>query len=203
MNLVKLATSCCLVAAACAFSPQAEAAYTMTVSQSGSNVVASGSGSINTAGLTNSGSANWSANVAPSFPGEISVGPTSSVTTTHWTGISGPAGFGSGPQVFADSGTGTLVAVLANNGFELPSTYVSGSVVTGTATWNAQTIAGLGLTTGTYTWTWGTGPTADSFTLMIGSAPVPSTPVPSSLYLVTLGILALALLQVFRMRRAA
>lgn len=200
----KLTALCSALLLAFCLSPKAEAAYTLTVSQSGSNVVASGSGSINTTALTDAGPASWFAEVYPSFSfgSMIAVGPTSSVGVNNFISISGPASFGSGPQVLASSGSGTLVAVMANSGFELASSYVSGSGMSGTATWNSQTLASLGLTPGTYTWTWGSGETADSFTLIIVS-PVPATPVPSSLYLGIAGIVGLGLLQLFRMRRIA
>jgi len=37
----------------------------------------------------------------------------------------------------------------------LPTGYTSGSALTTSETWNNTTLAGLGLTDGTYTWTWG------------------------------------------------
>ena len=45
-----------------------------------------------------------------------------------------------------------------------------------TATWDGSTIASLGLIPGVYTWTWGSGATADSFTMTISaSVPEPGT----------------------------
>jgi PEP-CTERM motif len=52
---------------------------------------------------------------------------------------------------------------------------VSGTYLSDTSTWNNTTLAALGVTSGTYTWTWGTGPTADSFTLEAGPVPEPAT----------------------------
>ena len=40
-------------------------------------------------------------------------------------------------------------------------------------TFNSATFASLGLTPGTYVWTWGTGLMNQNFTLQIGSASVP------------------------------
>jgi hypothetical protein len=57
----------------------------------------------------------------------------------------------------------------------LPNGYVSGSPLSATSTYTSQTFASLGLTPGTYTWTWGSGPTADSFTVQIGAVPEPTS----------------------------
>jgi hypothetical protein len=207
MTPFKLAASRTIFSAlllAFCLSPSARAAFVLNVVQSGSNVVATGSGPLNTTALTIGGSATDGPNVWPSS-GAISVGSTSS-TVVLYTGISGPVTFGSGPQIFASSGSGNLVAVIANigsQGLYVPAGYTSNSALSGTATWNNQTIAGLGLAPGTYTYTWGSGATADSFVLNISAAtPPPGTPAPSSLYLVMLGILSLALVQVFRRRRS-
>ena len=71
--------------------------------------------------------------------------------------------------------------LIANLGFYLPTTYVSGEALSNTSTYSDKTIAGLGLTPGTYTWTWGTGPTADSFQLQVEAA----TPEPATFGLLT------------------
>ena len=53
-------------------------------------------------------------------------------------------------------------------------------------------VASLGLTPGTYEWTWGTGMDADSFTLQIGPAGVPDTGSTLSLLsFASLGLVAL------------
>jgi hypothetical protein len=61
------------------------------------------------------------------------------------------------------------------NGFMIfvPDGYTSGTVLNSMATFDGVTIASLGLTPGTYVWTWGTA--ADqSFTLEIGQTPLPA-----------------------------
>lgn len=70
-----------------------------------------------------------------------------------------------------------------------PAGYVSGSALTSSATWTATSLASLGLTPGTYLWTWGTGPTADSFTVHIGIAPPASIPTLSEWGLLVLAVL--------------
>jgi hypothetical protein len=58
----------------------------------------------------------------------------------------------------------------------VPAGYVSGTQLSDTDTFNGATFASLGITSGTYTYTWGSGPTADTATVMtIASVPEPST----------------------------
>ena len=65
----------------------------------------------------------------------------------------------------------------SHSGFILvPSGYVSDRALSDTATYTGQaTFSSLGVTPGTYEWTWGSGPN-QTFTLEIGTAvPEPST----------------------------
>jgi hypothetical protein len=79
----------------------------------------------------------------------------------------------------------------------VPIGYVSGSALSDTSTYDNATFNSLGVTPGTYVWTWGSGANADSFTLNIGAAVVPE---PSSLLL--LGAAFAVLLFVVRARQA-
>jgi hypothetical protein len=87
--------------------------------------------------------------------------------------VSGPAFFGSGPFTIASSGIGNFA--VSDGGFWVPTGETSGTPLSGTLTFDNTTLALLGLTSGTYTYTWGTGPEADSFTVNIGAVPEPST----------------------------
>jgi hypothetical protein len=62
----------------------------------------------------------------------------------------------------------------------LPQGYVSGDPLSDSATYTGATFASLGVTPGTYVWTWGSGADADNFTLQIGPTAAPE---PSSLLL--------------------
>ena len=55
---------------------------------------------------------------------------------------------------------------------EVPQSYVSNSLLSDSATYNGSTFSSLGVTTGTYEFTWGRG-VNQNFTLQIGAAAVP------------------------------
>jgi hypothetical protein len=84
----------------------------------------------------------------------------------------------------------------SNTPSQLPSGYVSGTELSDQTTFSNQTFATLDVTPGTYTYTWGSGATADSLTLVAGS-PVPEPSTWAAL-LCSLGILGV----VQRFRRA-
>jgi len=178
--------------------PAAHAAYTLTIAQVGPDVVATGDGSINLTALTAYGPSTDVGNVWPSFSvgasqGVVSIGPTSPVSVDGYTGASGPTNLGTGPQVFATSGSGSLVGIAGGAAgaafLYVPQNYVSSAALgPSTSIWAGTTTAALGLRPGSYTWTWGSGATADGLTLTIQGSPL-QTPVPA---LDTLGKLALA-----------
>jgi hypothetical protein len=181
--------------------PDARAAFVATMVESGPNVVVTGSGTIDLAGFHNPYSMTGLllSGIIPSG-GDILIGPTGYVSTDNYTPYSGPSSFGSGGFTVASSGTGDRVGVYTGIGdIIVPSGYVSGSHLSSSATYDDATFASLGVTPGTYVWTWGAGNTLDSFTLDItAEAPVP-TPEPPSLALFGAAIAALG----WRRRRKA
>ena len=55
----------------------------------------------------------------------------------------------------------------------MPQGYVSGAALSDSMTFDNATFATLGVTPGTYVWSWGTGLMNQNFTLVIGPAGVP------------------------------
>lgn len=162
----------------------------MTLTQEGSNVVASGSGAIDLTGLTSEGG--FGSGPAALYPslGYVNTGPITSVALDAYTGFTGPTSFGTGSFTGASSGSGDSAEIIGSSGtygvplLWVPGGYVSGTALSDTSTYDNTTFSSLGVTPGTYEWTWGTG--ADqNFTLQITS-----TPESSSLLLLALGLAA-------------
>jgi hypothetical protein len=174
--------------------------YVVTIEQVGANVVATGSGSLDTNGLT-AQSGDFGGGITPSLGViDFSASPPLALSENFFSvTISGPTlSFGSG-NVFeiANSGTGNFVGFdPTDRNIRVFSTYVSGSDLgTSTLTWNGEDFASLGITPGTYEWTYGTG--GDTFTIEIGT-----TPLPAALPLFATGLGGLGLLGWRRKRKA-
>ncbi|HEY1933200.1 MAG TPA: PEP-CTERM sorting domain-containing protein [Acetobacteraceae bacterium] len=167
----------------------------------GSDVVVTASGTINLAGFDHPGYEQYSDGpngVIPSL-GTILVGGPGDLTTDLYSPFSGPTTFGSGGFTQPSSGGGDRVGVRQDSPSTIfivvPQGYVSGDPLAGTSTYAGATFASLGITPGTYVWSWGSGPTLDSLTLDV-TASAPVVPEPTSL-----GLLATALAGLFVKRR--
>ena len=172
----------------------AEAAFTFTFQEQGADVVATGSGSINLAGFTKPPS-------KPIILDNSGVQAQTGLTgiagiAKAFTGITGPRSLGPGGFMIASTGDGDTVAVNGADGvLGVPLAYVSGDALSNSMEFAGETFASLGLTAGTYSWTWGSGITADSLTVQIGPLPEPA-----SLALFGIGLSGLGI--VMRTRRA-
>jgi hypothetical protein len=148
-------------------------------------VVGIGSGTIDTTGLIDMGESGGGGLIWGSYPvsgSAIGLGDPSAFVEGFTGVIAGPSAFGSGPLFPASSGGGDPVdiAPVVNTAplfgaVFVPVAYVSGSNLSDTSTWDNATIADLGLFPGTYTYTWGSGATADSFTINVVGTPEPRT----------------------------
>jgi hypothetical protein len=156
------------------FCVQPAQAYTVTLEQIGSNVVATGSGPINLTGLTLSFPGAISFVVVFASVGQIETGPASALVDGY-TGFAGPTSFGSGGLFFPNTGSGDFVGIDATANplpfIAVPQGYVSGAALSDSMTFNNATLASLGVTPGTYVWTWGDGLPNQNFTLIIPGVP--------------------------------
>jgi PEP-CTERM motif len=158
----------------------AEAAVTIDIRQSGANVVVAGSGAIELAGLTFFSSGTGVGPGAVEGSSGVAWVGMAGASVDLYRGATGPASFGTGGTISGSSGAGDAFGLLgtAITTFPLllvPPGYVSGSALSGSSIFDSATIASLGLTVGTYVYTWGSGASADRLTVDIGAVPEPST----------------------------
>ena len=177
----------------------AQAAFLLDFEQVGANVVVTGSGTIDLTGLTGPFPNSFSAFMTPQLS-QIANGSPTDVPVDVYSGVTGgPASFGpgNGSASFPNTGSGDLVFV--NLGMILvPSGYVSDNALSDISTYENQTFASLGVTPGTYVYTWGSGDHADTLTLEIGVAVVPE---PASLTLLGGALLGFTVIRSHRRKR--
>ena len=202
----RLTTATLAAAGGCAFfgaaAPAQASTFTVTLQEVGLNVVATGSGTIDTNDLTiiPAGVHSTGAFIVPAA-GDIINGSPNGTNYDGYTGFTGPTSFGPGQLTGPSTGSGDIVGI-DNGEFSparliVPAGYVSGSTLSDIGIYNNQTLAGLLVTPGAYTWTWDNG--ADNFVLQIG--PV-ATPLPATLPLFATGLGALGLLGWRRKKKA-
>jgi PEP-CTERM motif len=160
---------------------RADASVVIDIFQNGGNVVAMGGGTIDLNGLTlfDSSAHSGAPAVEPNV-GLVFVGPDADIDA--YTGISGPMSFGTGGPTSGSSGSGDTFGVnaapdIVNSSLLIvPTGYTSGTTLAGSSIYDGQTLASLGLTPGTYVYTWNRSPAQDdSLTVKIGSIPEPAT----------------------------
>lgn len=180
-----LAASLALLAAGMAHA----STFTVTLAQSGPDVVATGTGTIDLTGLTSFGTFVTNNEMYPDH-GIIGVGGTASKDT--YSGESGPFSFGSGTAAFPSSSTGDPVSLEDFGLFiDVPQGYLSGASLNGTATFASTTLGALGVKPGTYTWTWNSG--ANSFVIVVPSFRGVPEPATWALMLAGVGLLGASL----------
>lgn len=172
MNFSEISTIFTFLGVVLTGSP-ANATYNIYIYQKDTDVVASGSGTVNTTSFTPD-------DIGPASCGPGFFNPTNSSFCVgdgdSYYGITGPASFGPSSGLIPNTKSGSSFG-LFTGALLVPTGYSSGGSFSGTATWNLQTIAGLGMTAGTYTWNWGTGASADTLVMHIGVSPPSLAPV--------------------------
>jgi hypothetical protein len=143
----------------------ARAAYVVKLKQVNDDVVATGSGTIDLTDLhLDASNAQNSPGMQPNFPVIITGPAGDGLLDLYDSGLFVPTSFGTGGNFVGPiNGSGDLVA--AGYTLGVPAGYTSGSPLSSTSTWERATFESLGVTPGVYTWTWGSGANADSFTL--------------------------------------
>jgi hypothetical protein len=147
-------------------SSAASSAFVVTITQSGPNVVWTGTGSFDLTGLTFQGNGSLGAGFAANLA-IWAIGTPAS--TDEYGGINTfPSSFGTG-GVGVTSTTGSVFGILGSAGTRnlvVPAGYISNTIISGSATYVSQSIATIGLDTGSYVWTWNSG--SNSLTMNIG-----------------------------------
>lgn len=189
-----LATALAIVITSAFSIRTAQAGYIVTFLQIGPDVVATGSGSLDVTALSADGIGGACCGAVVPLFGTVITGFGPSGNQAYVGTITGPASFGSGfPATAANINSGDIVGIQGGGGgfLVVPPGYVSGAALADTSIYSGKSFASLGVTPGTYVWTWGTGVNQDSFKLAIG--------VPDSGS--TFGLLLLSLVALFGVSR--
>ena len=157
-------------------------ALNIIVSEVGANLVISGSGTLNLAALTLVSSGATVVLGTNSNPGLGIIFLDNGGSTTLfdvYTGFSPSTFFGSNTAKFGNVFSGDSFGISVDDGdIYLPTGYTSSSFISGSTTINNETLLGAGFLAGTYTYSWGSGGSADSI-IINAVASVTPTPTPT------------------------
>jgi hypothetical protein len=181
----------------------AQAGYVVTLHEVGSDVIATGSGPIDVSNLflllPDTGFA--SPIIVPDNAAIFTSRTNSPLLSFYVTArqlFTGPTSFGSGAVTFASAGSGDVAGIALSLGeIAVPRGYVSGQPLSDSATYSNQTFSSLGVTPGTYEWTWGKGAN-QNFTVQIGAATVPES---GSTFALLLGAIAFLTVLCWKFKR--
>lgn len=132
-------------------------AVVITCQPVGADVVCSApETSFDLTGLTAAGRGSLNGGLISPSTRDFRLGQFASVSTDFYTGWSGPATFGTGGIATADSGTVSSFGLTFSDQLYLPRDYVSlATIPASQSTYANADFATLGITPGTYTWSWG------------------------------------------------
>ena len=153
----------------------AQAAYVVNATEVGGDVVFEGLGSINLQSWTID-CVNCSSG-AGVLPNAFLIMGDTRTDIYNSAALSGPTTIGPGTvDTAADSKTGPYVGIdWQTTALRVPAGYVSGDALTlSSMTFTGETFSTLGITPGTYEWAWGSGASADLFTLNVSAVPIPA-----------------------------
>lgn len=147
-----------------------KAGVVITIQEVGGDVVVNGTGMLD---LTGAGTAADVSRIGVIQPigSLLIIGPPSAGAADEYTGLTGPANFGSGTGRGPDSFSGDLIEIdLGPNVFAVPDGYVSNAPLSGMMTFNGASFASLGIDQGSYVWTILSGDT-----ITVNAVPEPSS----------------------------
>jgi hypothetical protein len=181
-------------------SMSSHAAIVVTIKQVGADVVVMGGGTATAPGLVLIQKYSDLEGFLNPLSGGFAMGRPYELdrdSSSLWFGMVGPEFAGPISRTDASIGGGDAFGIVANGSgsrfLVLPIDYTFGDVLESTNTYSDKTLVDLGLTAGTsYVWTWGSGDTADSFTLTIGeTTTAPPVPLPAAAWLLLSGLAGL------------
>ena len=150
----------------------------VNATETGGNVVFAGGGTFNLTGLSLVGQGGYTTVIQADAEYAIfGANPLEVLLVDVYGNLVSPGPFGPGANTtfFADLGSGDRFGVPGTR-LIVPTGYLSGTPLTASNTYSGMTFASMGLAPGSYTWSWGSGLNADSFTLnIIDPVPEPST----------------------------
>jgi hypothetical protein len=170
----------------------AEAKFVLTLQQKGADVIGNGSGAIdltdfdsNPRSFRNPTELAPNASVIAAGSGNA-LGP--DVNAFHGA-ITAPPNFGPGGMTLGESfGDPIFVSKLE---IGVPVNYVFGDPLSDFLFYEGDSFQSLGVTPGTYVWSWGSGAHADTFTLDVLSIGSPAVPEPSTWAMMLIGLVGL------------
>jgi len=159
-----------------ALAGSAQAALLFSITQTGPDVVITGSGSLNLASLEYISLLLTGGALEPSKP-SVGVGPLAIETKYFLNNFSATGGLGNRGSISVNRSSGDTFGFYAEGPYHspllfVPYQYPSGRALSGTATITGKTLADLGLTPGsTLTWSWSRGGNADSLRVTVVPEP--------------------------------
>lgn len=184
--LAKFAAPVALAVASVFAATAADAAITITVQQSGNDVVMRATGTFDTSKATIRGSATNFANYTRPSSGVMTFNGMSAFANTNYELKSSHYNFGSAgaSDTRAQETSGTpLYVALGWGQFMIPTAYVSNSAIESQAVYRARTLAGMGYVAGTYTATVG----SNDVSIVVGDPVVAAVPEASTWALMLVG----------------
>jgi len=152
----------------------ANASIIISIIESGGNVEASYSGSIDLGATTGRNGTAAAGGFNGYQPNIGAIGFTSDLSTTYTIDLSLWTVFGTGGIGRWDTSSGDALELFSNPTLGVPLGYTSGTNISGSATKNGSSFSSIGFTPGSYVSTFSNGSITDSITVNIGVVPIPA-----------------------------